>query len=200
MHKIKVAITGGIGSGKSTVAQYIKEMGYPVFSCDEIYKEIIKRDDYISAIRQEFPSAVINGKIERQILSEIVFLDPKKREQLNEIAHPLIMSTLYERMEKCEGALIFAEVPLLFEENLENQFDRTLVILREEEKRIDAVQKRDCLDDESIKKRIQAQFEYSSQEAKIRFKNCNAILLKNEGNIEKLHLKIKEIISNLLRL
>ena len=197
MNKISVAVTGGIGSGKSTVIKYIKTLGYPIFSCDEIYKEIIERADYIKKVKQIFPMAITNGKIDRQALGKIVFKNPKQRKALNELAHPLIMHTLQEYMENCASALVFAEVPLLFEENLENQFDKVIVVFREEENRIDAVQKRDGLNEDSIKKRIQSQFDYSAKENEMRFKNCNAILIKNDQSIEELHNIIKEIIKNL---
>ena len=65
----KIAITGGIGSGKSTVIELIKDQGFPVFSCDEIYKEIIVSKEYIQKIQENFPTAVKNGLIDKQILS-----------------------------------------------------------------------------------------------------------------------------------
>ena len=133
MAKIKVAITGGIGSGKSTALSYLKELGYPVFSCDEIYKEVISSKEYIDKIKEFFPEAVTHGCIERKILSEIVFNDPEKRALLNGISHPLIMQKLYEQMDTSENELVFAEVPLLFEGGFENEFDHVIVILRKEE-------------------------------------------------------------------
>ena len=64
----KVAITGGIGSGKSTVSEIIKKSGYPVFSCDEIYGELLSDTAYIETLRTRFPSAVRNGKIDKKQL------------------------------------------------------------------------------------------------------------------------------------
>ena len=75
MYQKKIAITGGIGSGKSTVARIIKERGFPVFSCDEIYKDVIKSAEYIEKIAQIFPNAVKNNIIDRQTLAKIVFSD-----------------------------------------------------------------------------------------------------------------------------
>lgn len=197
MRKIRIAITGGIGSGKSTASQCIRDMGYSVFSCDEIYREIIHAPHYIEKISEQFPTSIVNGKIDREILSQIVFDDPKKRLILNQIAHPLVMQSLVEQMNNCESKLVFAEVPLLFEGNFENCFDQVIVIMRERSDRLLAVQKRDGIPFEAIEKRMQSQFDYQSNEGSERLKKCNAHLVENDGSIEKLKLKLKKIISNL---
>lgn len=195
MAKSKIAITGGIGSGKSTALSYLKELGYPVFSCDEIYKEVISSQEYIDKIEEHFPEAVTHGCVQRKILSEIVFNDPEKRALLNGIAHPLIMQKLYERMDNCKDELVFAEVPLLFEGGFENEFDHVIVILRKEENRIQSVQERDGISEEKIKKRMQSQFDYFSIEGEKRLKNCNAFVIENDGLINGLHTKINEILN-----
>ena len=71
----KIAVTGGIGSGKSTVLTLLKNLGYPVFSCDEIYREITESQAYVKEIETLFPSCVENGTINRKALAEIVFND-----------------------------------------------------------------------------------------------------------------------------
>ena len=89
--KKKIAITGGIGSGKSEAIKIIKELGFPVFSCDEIYKEIIFSKEYVQRIEENFPTCVKNGIIDRKELSAIVFANREKRDLLNSLSHPLIM-------------------------------------------------------------------------------------------------------------
>ena len=76
--KIKVAVTGGIGSGKSTVLAILKDMGYSVYSCDEIYKNLIRRKDYVAEIEKRF-GCVKDGHIQLDELSEKVFSNPEKR-------------------------------------------------------------------------------------------------------------------------
>ena len=88
---MKIAITGGIGSWKSTVAKIIKDMGYPVFSCDEIYKNIFESAGFIEQIRKSFPVAIKNEKIDKAELAKVVFSNRGKREQLNRLSHPMIM-------------------------------------------------------------------------------------------------------------
>ena len=121
----KIAITGGIGSGKSLLLGFARELGYKAFSCDEIYKELLEKDFYIQALQRQFPIVVENGKINKRKLSEIVFNDKEKLKQLNEIAHPFILQELERQMNEAltETSLVFAEVPVLFENGYEEDFD-----------------------------------------------------------------------------
>lgn len=192
--KKKIAVTGGIGSGKSTVLREISKMGYPVFSCDEIYKEIILSKAYVAEIQEKFPQCIREGVIDRKILSEIVFQNDKARKVLNDIAHPLIMQTLFERMSNSASDLVFAEVPLLFENHYESLFDGVIVVLRNSEERIKALIERDRSSEEKIKSRMKTQFDYSSQQAILRYENCNAYILNNKGRIGDLTKEISKII------
>ncbi len=194
--KTKIAITGGIGSGKSTFLRYVREKGYPAFSCDEIYREVLTSAAYVEKITQEFPSCVIDGRIDRGRLAAIVFQDSIKRQALNQIAHPLIMQSLLQKMEQCEGEFVFAEVPLLFEGNYQKSFDKVIVLLREVRERIAAVVRRDGLLEREVKDRISSQFDYHSSDAIKIFKNCNAIILKNEGDEEGFRKKVIDVINS----
>ncbi len=194
---VKVAITGGIGSGKSTVLRYLQEVGYPVFSCDEIYKEIIRFPIYIRQIEEIFPECIVGGEIDRARLSAVVFHDEEKRNKLNAIAHPYIINRLTERMSESNAALVFAEVPLLFEGRYESLFDEVIVVMREEASRVETLIRRDCSSKEEIKNKMLAQFPYHSKEAKIRFKACKAILIRNDGSEEELKEQVKEIVKQI---
>lgn len=185
----KIAITGGIGSGKSLAGKYISEQGYDVFSCDEIYAELICDPNYINKIKEVFPSAVEYGKINRKKLGELVFNSKDNKTLLDSIAHPLIMQTLEKQMNDTKGDLVFAEVPLLFENNFQENFDYVIVILRDLEKRILAVMQRNTLTRGDCLKRIAAQFDYDTANEKGAFpKNC--ILIENNLDQAKLKEKI----------
>ena len=194
---MKIAVTGGIGSGKSKVVQLIGELGYPTFSCDEIYKEIANRGEYITRIAEVFPASIENGVLDRRKLSEIVFSDEKRRAQLNNIAHPLIMKKLFEQMEAYNDSLTFAEVPLLFEGRYENQFDFVIIVQRNLEERISAIKLRDGLSDEEIADRIKAQFDYNSLSIKNDFFKNNFFILENNSTIEELKKQLNKIIEHL---
>ena len=109
----KIAVTGGIGSGKSTVCRILQEQGYPVFSCDEINRALWQEKDYLDGLRTRFPSCFTDGKPDKKALSALVFSDRKALERLNAYAHPRIYARLKEQMESV-GRDCFAEVPLLF--------------------------------------------------------------------------------------
>ena len=82
MPKIKVAITGGIGSGKSLAAEFLREQNYPVFSCDEIYKDVIQSSEYLSQIQVSFPSVIIDGKVDIKNIRDIEIEDLLGREPI----------------------------------------------------------------------------------------------------------------------
>lgn len=193
----KIAVTGGIGSGKSLVLALLKEKGYPVFSCDEIYQEITKEAAYIEAVGKLFPSAVKNGQIDRQELGKIVFDDEKKRTQLNAIAHPLIMERLFFDMNQIESKLVFAEVPLLFESRLQEQFDATLVVLRNKDSRIQAIMDRDGISANEAISRINAQFNYDLISSIEKIKTENTYFLRNDTSLSDLNVSLTEILNKL---
>ncbi|MBQ8406227.1 MAG: dephospho-CoA kinase [Clostridia bacterium] len=197
LNKAKIAITGGIGSGKSQAAKFIKALGFSVFSCDEIYKNVILSREYIEQVEKAFPESVVNKQIDRKILADIVFNDAQRRQTLNNIAHPLIMERLFRDMDDAPMELVFAEVPLLFEGNYQELFDFVIVIERDIAKRIESVKTRDGLSDEQILNRIQSQFDYSKIKETEYFKNGKIIEIDNNGGVEDLNEKVSLEINRL---
>ena len=193
----KIAITGGIGSGKSYVAEYIKRLGYPVFSCDDIYKEISNSATYLKKVKQLFPGCVFEGKIDRQLLAKTVFSDKMKLEQLNQLSHPLIMEKLYCEMDKAEGEFIFAEVPLLFEGGFEKDFHETIYVKRNLPERIQGVMQRDNLSEEEALRRIQNQYKFEDVLHKIEEEALKVTFLENDSTLDALNIKINSMIKQL---
>lgn len=160
-NNIKIAVTGGIGSGKSAVCQIIKKQGYPVYSCDSIYSELLTSTEFLKKIESEF-GGVINadGSLNRKALSDAVFKNDCALKKLNSITHPEIMS---EALKKMEGdRLAFLEVPLLFENGFENLFNGVIVVLRGLEDRVNSVMSRDKANRESVLLRINRQLNYDN--------------------------------------
>lgn len=184
----KIAITGGIGSGKSVLCAILREMGYPVFSCDEISRTLWSEEEYRREIAGLFPSCATSGEIDRKALTALVFRDKNARKRLDDFAHPRIVERLLAQMRSCEVS--FAEVPLLYESGAEALFDGVIALVREDSARIQAVQERDRCTEEAVKARISAQI----PAAEVRKKNC--FIIENNGSYEDLRIAVKEALDS----
>ena len=129
---MKVAVTGGIGAGKSEFMRAVKELGIRTYSADEINAELLRDKGYIEKLSAAFPLAVKDGKVDKAALREEVFSDEKKRKTLNALAHPEIR----RKIEEITGVI---EVPLLFESGMTDLFDRVIVVTAGEDARINRI-------------------------------------------------------------
>lgn len=189
-NNIKIAVTGGIGSGKSAVCKIIGEQGYPVFSCDKIYSELLNFAEFIKKIDKEFGGVIAaDGSLNRQALSATVFNNDAALKKLNAITHPEIMASAFKKMEG--SRLAFLEVPLLFESGLERLFDGVIVVLRNIDDRINSVIKRDNLNREQVLKRINKQFDYEN------FDFTKYYVIHNYGSLTNLKQKTAEILQKI---
>lgn len=131
---MKVAVTGGIGAGKSEFMRAVKELGIRTYSADEINAELLRDKRYIEKLSAAFPLAVKDGKVDKAALREEVFSYEKKRKTLNALAHPEIR----RKIEEITGDAVI-EVPLLFESGMTDLFDRVIVVTAGEDARINRV-------------------------------------------------------------
>ncbi len=183
----KIAVTGGIGSGKSSVINFLREQGCSVFSCDQIYAELLGDSEFSNEIEKNFKEVIKDGKLDRQKLSALVFSNARERERLDKLTHPKIMDAAIKKMDGYK--LSFLEVPLLFEGNFQDLFDGVIVILRDREERINSIVARDKISRDSAILRINSQFNYD---------NCDFAkyyVIHNNSNLEYLQsqsLKILE--------
>ena len=194
MKKKIIAITGGIGSGKSLALNILRQAGYKAVSCDEITAELYKKISVKEEIGKIFPSAVSGGSrlhIDKKEIARQAFSCEEKRERLNALLHPLIMSAAIRRAKRTEKNLSFVEVPLLFETKSESLFDGVIVILRDKVKRIESVKNRSDLTEEEILKRIDAQYNYESES----FSGC--IVIYNDKDKENFRNSVLKAIENL---
>ena len=192
-NKIFVAITGGIGSGKSTVAEILSGLGYPVFSADAVARDIYNDPTVFKRVSELFPQCVEGDSINRKKLAETVFADASKLAQLNSLTHPIIMRRLFLQMQEGRGEIAFAEVPLLFESGSAEQFDKVIIVMRSEELGTEAVMKRDGLTTEAVSARIKNQYDYE------RNLNTGHTVLYNDGDISALKCKVVRIVNEIVR-
>lgn len=161
---LKIGLTGGIGSGKTTAAKRFSALGARVYHADEISRRALDPGAVcygktVEAFGREILRA--DGTIDRKHLGEIVFANEAKRLALNEIIHPYVIGELFSRAERERtgerGDIAVFEVPLLFESGMHAEMDHNIVVSSTEENRIRRVMERDALPREQVAARMRAQ-------------------------------------------
>lgn len=205
---ITVAITGSIGSGKSSAASIISSEGYKVISADTIAHEVLDYPEIMNRLIELFGRDILTGdtdkkgqtgKIDRNALGKIVFSDKAKLKLLNDTVHPYIMAAMAKMIADFKNStdtndskqFLFFEVPLLFETGIDDMFDLTVNIAAPIKMRISRVQAATGLTKEDILKRVNAQLPEELKEAKA------DITIRNDESLKSLSEKIKSLINNL---
>lgn len=153
-----IAITGGIGSGKSVVSRILAILGYPVFDCDSEAKALMDKDPEIHRrlAAEIHPATVVDGLIDRRVLAEIVFADREKLAILNSIVHSAVKERLTEWCHENEGVK-FVETAILYSSGLNRMVDAEWHIDAPTELRVERVMKRNGLTREQVLARIESQ-------------------------------------------
>lgn len=134
---MKIAVIGGIGSGKSSVIQLLKRCGEETVDCDKISHEIMLERDCVNAVEKAFASVVQDGNIDKKKLGAIVFSDKEKLSLLNGIMHPFVKERLHEAFNEFDGKDIFVEVSAYFGSGLEHDvFDKIICVVADDDIRI----------------------------------------------------------------
>ncbi|MBQ3115899.1 MAG: dephospho-CoA kinase [Clostridia bacterium] len=190
MDKKLIAVTGGIGSGKSTVMDVLEGLGYKTLSSDKIVSELYEKRSVKKLLKSLFPTAVtgkIKLNIDRAEISRLVFNNPTQLKALTDLITPLVLNEILRRYKKATCS-VFAEVPLLFECGFEKHFDKVFVVVRDLEGRIESVKRRSKLSKEQILARINSQFDYENADL------SNYIVIENNGTKEQLKEKITDLV------
>ena len=192
MSKKKIAVTGGIGSGKSTVMKIIAEQGYCTVSFDEIYHELLDDERFVSDICNlvGVRPLIVGGKkiLDRHAVSERVFFDTKLLDKLNDFTHEKITKAAFIKGDSFDADVVFYEVPLLFESRLENRFDKVIVVMRARDVRIADAARRDGRSAEEIGLRAEKQFDYENNDLSLH------IVIKNDGDLKSLEQCVKKVL------
>ena len=196
---IKVAITGGIGSGKSTAAAILGELGYKCESADKIYHELLSDEKFVEKISEHMGIEPIfcNGKkiLDKKTLSDKVFSDKKELKRLNEFTHPVVMDVMMRKMESLKNEkIVFAEVPVLFEGGFDRLFDYVVVIKKNIESRVIKTMDRDGKSADDVKRVVAAQIDYDNIEENEKF-----IVVNNDGTIVDLKENLKSVVAGILQ-
>jgi dephospho-CoA kinase len=127
-----IGLTGGIGMGKTTVAKFLRRLGFPVFSADKAVHEVLKRGGAAFVpVAKAFPETLKRGRINRELLGQAVFGNPRKLGRLEDITHPLVKKAedaFLQEAHKAKARAVVLEIPLLFETKAERRCDITLCV------------------------------------------------------------------------
>lgn len=190
-----IGITGGIGSGKSTVAKIIAGMGFPVYNSDTKAKELVHtntalKTQIIELLGSEAYDA--QGQYNRAWVAEQVFNQPSKLQHLNTLIHPAVKEDYENWLQTQTTALVFKETALLFELNLDQYCDLSLLVTADQSIRIKRVMDRDQKTYREVEAIIAQQM---PEPEKI---NRADFIIYNNGNLEELKLATQEFISAIL--
>lgn len=157
--KKRIAIIGGIGSGKSVVSQILRVMSFPVYDCDAEAKRLMDNSQKIkSRIVDVFgEESLLNGQLNRPYLATMVFGHPENLKKLNGIVHPEVHADFEQWVAECNTGAVFVETAILFESGMDALVDEIWLVDAPEDIRIDRVVKRNGLPVEQVQARIRSQ-------------------------------------------
>lgn len=178
---IKAGIAGGIGSGKSGVAKCFETIGIPVYYADDEAKKITHKQSVKNKLSEIFGNDLFSeGKLDKNKMANIIFNDDKSREIVNNIIHPAVHEDFNLWTKKQKSEVIIIEAAIMFETKFYKSLDQTILVLASKNERIERLKKRDALEEEMIKKRINSQKEPEN------FINLATYLIYNNDNDEVL--------------
>lgn len=190
-------LTGGIGSGKSTVARLLRERGVPVVDADELAREAVAPGSTgLAEVVDAFGPGVLgpDGALDRQKLGDLVFADPAARKRLNAITHPIVRQLSQDRFLAlaAQGVELAAyDVPLLFEVGLDAVLKPTVVVASSEAKQIERVRARDGLSEAAARARIAAQLPLDEKRRRADH------VLENDGTLAELEQQVDALVQRL---
>ncbi len=196
-----IGLTGGIASGKSTVSELLSVFGFKVVDADKAAREAVKKGSKgLAQVREVFGDEAIdeNGEMNRRYMGDLVFNHPEKRLELNAIIHPIVRDIMEEEKQEYlkQGYNVIMDIPLLFENELENTVDEVWVIYTSESIQMDRLMQRNNLSLEDAKARVYSQISIDKKSRmadhvidnlgdKLELKQNLERLLVEEGYIEK---------------
>ncbi|HDZ6203972.1 TPA: dephospho-CoA kinase [Staphylococcus aureus] len=196
-----IGLTGGIASGKSTVSELLSVFGFKVVDADKAAREAVKKGSKgLAQVREVFGDEAIdeNGEMNRRYMGDLVFNHPEKRLELNAIIHPIVRDIMEEEKQEYlkQGYNVIMDIPLLFENELENTVDEVWVVYTSESIQMDRLIQRNNLSLEDAKARVYSQISIDKKSRmadhvidnlgdKLELKQNLERLLEEEGYIEK---------------
>lgn len=191
---VKVGLTGGIGSGKTTVSNFLLDYGIPVYNSDSLGKKLMNTNlELINDIVNIFGESVYNnGILNTNLLSSIVFSDAEKIKQLNNLVHPKVAEDFKQWVEKNNNQpILVKEAAILIESGAYLDMDKIILVISKKSNRINRVSKRDNSDLESIEKRINFQL---TDDEKIKYADY---IIENNSSLDDLKNEVLRVINEI---
>lgn len=196
-HMMRIGLTGGISSGKSTVSKMIKALGFPIIDADQLARDVVKPGEnaYLKIV-QAFGKDILldDGTLNRKRLGDIIFSDETKRKQLNEIVHPEIRARMLSEMDAYENEgktkAVVLDIPLLIESQLMHFVEKIILVYVDEEIQCQRLMTRDELSREEAQLRMAAQM---SLKDKIPYAD---VVIDNNGSIASTKQQLRTIFAS----
>lgn len=195
-----IGLTGGIGSGKSTVARSLQEHGFPIVDADLIAREIVEPGQpALAELTKEFGADILNadGSLDRGLLASRAFTNKDTTQRLNNITHPRInqrTQELFDEARENGAEAVIYDMPLLIDKGLHKDMDATIVVHAAEHVRLERLTTKRGLDVDDVRRRINAQIDDETR------KQHADILLDNNGTEEDLTKQIAEAVDKIKQL
>jgi dephospho-CoA kinase len=194
---LRVGLTGGIASGKSTVAELFARLGAGVIDTDAVAREVVaKGEPGLCAVTAEFGDDILldTGELDRRALRALVFRDPERLARLNALLHPLIRARTLQRLEALDAPYAIIVVPLLFETGFTELVDRTLVVDCPEAEQLARLRRRDALTQDEAEAMVGAQLDRASRRAQAQD------VIDNGGDLARLKAQVESLHAQYLAL
>lgn len=195
---IIVGLTGGIATGKSTVAKMFKEAGAVIVDADLIAREVVEKGTPAwQKVRDEFGDEILldDQEIDRDKLGDIIFNNPEKKEMLNSIVHPAVFQKIGERIKKIEqdapDAVVMLDVPLLIESGMQDGFSDVVLVYITEKMQVKRLMERDGFPEKDALARIRSQMPIDEK------KDMVDIVIDNSEGLENTRRQVKEVYTRL---
>lgn len=187
MKKI-IYLTGGIGTGKSTVAKMFEEFGVEVIDADKIVHEILETDQYVKdKVISIFGKDILqSGRIDRRKLGSIVFEDREKLKILENIVHPKVLEIMAKKISESQSEMVLIEIPLLFEKKMD--LHPSVLVYCPKEFQMKRVKERDNLPDKEIENRLNSQIDIEEK------KKLADYVIDNSGSLEETKKQVQDLL------
>lgn len=191
---ITVGLTGGIGSGKSTIAKMFEELGVAVYYADDEAKRLMNSSQQIreKLIKEFGKESYKNGNLNRAFLAEIIFNDKEKLLKINSIVHPEVDKHFKNWVKDQNGDFVIQENAILFENNKQNDFDYIITVTAPKDLRIERIIKRDSIDKNQIISRMNNQLDDAKK-----IESANFVI--NNIDLDKSRVQVKKIFHELIK-